>query len=165
MHRVLLLAILMAGMLSAEITPTWLVKRPVSVDKGRITIALTGAATSHEWTVALKPSTRGGKAFVAAIGASKGQSSTRYADWRDSSISNDTVTIDGAGSNADLIVYGELPLGTIVSVKVGNNVVYSGPVENMMRFVDGAQEARPVKGIAEVLLHQRAPERRAPGFK
>ncbi len=161
MHRVLLLA----GMVSAEITPTWLVKRPVSVDKGKITIALTGAATSHEWTLALKPVTRG-KAFVTAIGASKGQSSvSRYANWRNSSISNDTVTIGGANSNSDLIVYGELPSGTIVSVKVGGTLVYSGPVENVMRFVDGAQEARPVKGIAEVLLHQRAPERKAPGFK
>jgi hypothetical protein len=165
MHRVLLLAILMAGALFAEITPTWLVKRPVPAEKGKITIALTGAATSHEWTVALKPSTRG-KSFVAAIGASKGQSRvTRYAAWRDSSISNDTVTIDGAGSSSDLIVYGELPSGTIVSVKVGDAVAYSGTVDNMMRFVDGAQEARPVKGIAEVLLHQRAPERKAPGFK
>ncbi len=154
----------MAGVLSAEITPTWLVKRPVSASQGTLTINLSGGA-AHEWTVALKPSTRG-RSFVAAIAASPDQSKvSHYSDWRDSSISNDTVTIDGASSNSDLIVYGELPSGTIVSVKVRGTVVYSGSVDNIVRLVDGTQEARPIKGIAEVLLHQRAPERKAPGFK
>jgi hypothetical protein len=164
MHRVLLLALVIAGVSSAEITPTWLVKRPVTVQNGKVTIALTGAANTREWTLALKPSTRG-RAFVAAIGASREQSKVlRYSDWRDSSITNGNVRIDGAGSDSNLIVYGELPSGTLVSVTVQNKVVYSGLVDNMIRFVDGAQEARPIRGIAEVLLHQRSPQRIAPGM-